>query len=266
MRLAAFSDMHGNMVAFEAALADYEKAGGADTIWFLGDYAAFGPRPAECVRRVKAFLDEIEGDETRRGTRRAIRGNTDRYLVTGQRHAKKAADNAEKLQEHIEDFRAEGDTLVWGLEQLSFEEYEFLAKLSGECSLTADGYGHVIGYHGTPGDDEGYLQPDTDEEKALDALLDREGVLGIGAHIHVQMDRTLREKGRPSWRAINIGSVGMSNDKPGYAEWGLFTFEDGKVEVDLRAVPYDLEAVIADLKMVGYPAPEWGEKKFREKK
>src|SRR5690606_6248001 len=99
------------------------------------------------------------------------------------------------------------------------------------------GYGYVIGYHGTPGDDEGVLRLETAEEEALDALLDREGRLGIGGHIHVQMQRTL---GR--WHVVNVGSVGLSTDAPGKAQWGLFTFADGTVSIDLRQVAYDVEA------------------------
>ena len=44
---------------------------------------------------------------------------------------------------------------------------------------------------------------------------------------------------------------------------GLFTFEDGRVTVDLRNVPYDYEATIADLVAVGYPAVDWIAPKLR---
>jgi predicted phosphodiesterase len=254
MRLAVFSDIHGNLVAFEAALSDFEALGGADYIWILGDLAAFGPRPAECVRRVKAMVDAAEADEAKKGTVRAIRGNTDRYLVTGASPEQRPAENAEALEKMLSGLRRINNGLLWALEQLTFEDYEFLSKLGGECDLHAEGYGYVIGYHGTPGNDEGVLSPKTSEEEASDALLDREGRLGIGGHIHIQMDRLLERSG---WRVINVGSIGMSKDMPGRAQWGLFTFENRDVTVDLRAVPYDVDAVIADLNAVGFPSTEW---------
>jgi predicted phosphodiesterase len=260
MRLAVFSDIHGNLTAFEAALADFEALGGADRIWVLGDLAAFGPRPAESIRRVKALVDATEADEAKKGTVRTLRGNTDRYLVTGDRPHQKTAENAEDLTQLVQALRPLHEALMWGMEQLTFEDYEFLSKLAGECDLRAEGYGYVIGYHGTPGNDEGFLTPETDEEEAADALLDREGRLGIGGHIHRQMDRILNRAG---WRVINVGSVGMSFDKPGKAEWGLFTFENGEVMVDLRAVPYDVGAVIADFRAVGVPDPEWAAGRLR---
>lgn len=254
MRLAVFSDIHGNLAAFEAALADLDAQGGADRLWILGDLAAFGPRPAESVRRVKALVDAADADEAKKGTVRVISGNTDRYLVTGARPRQKPAEDAEALAAMIQGLRPMHEGVIWAMSQLDFETYSFLAKLGGECDLRADGYGYVIGYHAVPGDDEAFLTPETDDEEAADAMLDREGRLGIGGHIHVQMDRTLTRGG---WRVVNVGSVGMSVDAPGKAQWGLFTFENGDVTIDLRAVSYDIEAVIADFETVGLLNREW---------
>ena len=254
MRLAVLSDVHGNIVALEAALADLKAVGGADKLWLLGDYAAFGPRPRESIQRLQSLLKEW--DEKNVG---AIRGNTDRYLVTGARPAGKPAEDADALRHLAGARRAWAANLEWGLEQLSFEEYEWLAKLRGELDLDVHGYGWVIGYHGTPGDDEGVLTPDSPLDAADDALMEREGQLGIGAHIHLQMDRALTH-----WRAVNIGSVGMSFDMPGYAQYGLFTFNQGEVQVDLRRVAYDVESVIHDLQAQGYPSLAAAAKRLRE--
>lgn len=257
MRLAVFSDIHGNLAAFEAAWADYEALGGADVLWFLGDLAAMGPHPGACVERVMALASAAkvaaEADPSRHGSFRAISGNTDRYLVTGTKMRGKGVGSAEELASFAAHIRSRDAVLNWSMAQLNWDEYAFLKNLGTECARDVPGYGGVIGYHAIPGDDEGYLTPTTPEEEAADALLDREGRLGIGGHIHVQMDRTLRT----GWRVINVGSVGMSFDMPGKAQWGLFTFEGDHVDVNLRAVPYDLDAVIADVYAVGVPDPEW---------
>jgi len=68
VRIALLSDVHGNADALEAVLAD---VGAADGYWFLGDLVAHGPRPAECVRRVRELPGLV-----------AVRGNTDRYTLT----------------------------------------------------------------------------------------------------------------------------------------------------------------------------------------
>jgi predicted phosphodiesterase len=248
MRLAILSDIHGNLTALEAVLKDMEQVGGIDLTWCLGDIAAFGPRPAECIRRVKALAEADEGKKFK-----VIGGNTDRYLVTGQRPKFSFAENDEAFQKSKKELHNLNDCLLWGLDQLSFEDYEFLKKINGqELSKKIDGYGYVIGYHAIPGNDESTLFPDTPEDEARDYFLDREGWLGVGGHTHIQMDRKLG-----SWRAINVGSVGMPIDVKGQAGWGLLTFENGEVNVELRRVAFDPEAIIAELQSVGYPQVEW---------
>lgn len=253
MRLGVFSDIHGNLTAFEAVLPDL-MASQPDVIWYLGDLAAFGPRPVECIRRLRELRESFGKDKFQ-----IIGGNTDRYLVHGDRPHAPAAKDEEALRKLTRFWRPRDNALNWAVDQLGWEDYEYLAKICGrEVSQEVEGYGWVIGYHAVPGSDEPILGPDTPIEEARDALLDREGRLGIGGHIHVQMDRNLGD-----WRVVNVGSVGMSFQKPGRAEWGLFTFENGEVQVDLRAVPYDLEAAVADLRAVDFPEAEWTAKMLR---
>ena len=53
MRYAIISDIHGNLEALEAVLADIEAAG-ADRRLCLGDIVGYGARPVECAARIKA--------------------------------------------------------------------------------------------------------------------------------------------------------------------------------------------------------------------
>src|SRR5688500_16412267 len=73
MRLAVFSDIHGNSVALDAVLADIERQDGVDAYWVLGDLVAFGPDPVGVLER----LERLEHEEF-------VRGNTDRYLASGE--------------------------------------------------------------------------------------------------------------------------------------------------------------------------------------
>jgi predicted phosphodiesterase len=248
MRLAVLSDIHGNLIALEAVLADIEAVGGVDITWCLGDIAAFGPRPSECIQRLKGLAEADEGKKFK-----VIGGNTDRYLVTGERPVQQPAKDADAFKKMVAEWQTFDSAVHWGLGKLAFEDYEFLAKILGhELSKEAEGYGYVIGYHAVPGDDESRLTPETPAEEAHDFLLDREGRLGIGGHIHKQFDR-----GLGAWRVVNVGSVGMSFDSPGFAQWGLFTFEGGGVTIDLRRVPYDVNALVADFYALGYPGTGW---------
>ncbi len=253
LRLAVLSDVHGNLVALETVLADLEAQGGADLTWYLGDFVA-GPRPVECIQRIKTLSEANEGK-----TFKVIGGNIDRDVVTGSRFSMPAAKDADEMRGRSEAWQSRDTMLNWSLSQLGWEEYEFLSKVVGrELWKEIDGYGTVIGYHAVPGDDLAMLKPDTPDEEAVDYVLDREGRLGIGGHTHLQMDRTI---GR--WRLINVGSIGMSFDKPGFAQYGIFTFQNGEVEVDLRSIPYDVDALIADLYAVNHPVPQWIESRVR---
>lgn len=259
MRLATLSDIHGNLIALEAVLADLEAQGGADHTWILGDLALGGTHPSQAIQRVKAIVDAAD-QAGKKHTIRLVRGNTDRSLLDGSRTKYPHADSAESFDKMRQLVSTMNDVTTWCINQLTFEDYEFLKQLRGECDLHAEGYGWVIGYHGTPGDDEGFLLPTTSEEEAADILSDREGRLGIGAHIHTQFDRHLAYN---HWRVVNIGSVGMSFTNAGYAQYAIFTFENGEVSVDLRNVPYDVDAAVAQISAVDHPAPRWLEKLLR---
>ena len=239
MRLAVLSDIHGNLLALDAVLQDLKAVGGADKTWVLGDLCAFGPRPAECLQRVK----DIEKAEV-------ISGNTDRYLVTGQRPGYKIKDEAE-WQKLPEDLRDRDARYVWTVSKLSFADYEYLAKLHHELSLEVPGYGWAIGYHAAPGDDERNMKPDTPDDEVLDQMLDREGRLGFGGHTHLPMDRDL---GR--WRVVNVGSIGMPADSP-RACYALVTFKDGAANIDLRRVEFDIDALERDAHQQELPQGDW---------
>ncbi|MBA3844213.1 MAG: metallophosphoesterase family protein [Actinobacteria bacterium] len=56
MRIAIFSDIHANLHALEAVLADIDREG-VDELWCLGDVVGYGPRPNECVDLIRARAD-----------------------------------------------------------------------------------------------------------------------------------------------------------------------------------------------------------------
>ena len=249
MRLAIISDIHGNYPALEAALADMKGCGAFDQIWCLGDLAALGGQPHECAQ---ALLDlrEAHGEEVVK----IIGGNTDRYLVTGARIAfpppKEAGDYA-AFRDNILSMSA---IYHWTMERLSWDDFALMRDILGrELKLDVEGYGRVIGFHAIPGDDESVaLRPESADEEAADALLDRGGRLALCGHTHLAMDRPL---GR--WRAINPGSVGLSFGAPGLAEWAILEWRAGALTVDMRRVAYDAAAALRSWERLGYPEIDW---------
>jgi diadenosine tetraphosphatase ApaH/serine/threonine PP2A family protein phosphatase len=83
MRILIISDIHGNLTALEAVLAD---AGEVDAVWCLGDLVGYGPDPNDCIMKVRqlpnlvcllgnhdaAALDQIDADSFNPDARTAL--------------------------------------------------------------------------------------------------------------------------------------------------------------------------------------------------
>ena len=249
MRLAVFADVHGNLPAFDAVLGDMESGGEFDEIWCLGDIAALGGQPQECI-------DRLAGLQARYGEARCkvIGGNTDRYLVTGERFAFAPPQDAADFPAYRANILSMSAIYEWNMARLSWAGFQALQKLLGkELRLSVAGYGQVIGFHAIPGNDEAMaLRPDSADEAAADALLDRAGRLAVGGHTHLAMDRQVG-----AWRVVNPGSVGLSFGNPGYAEWACLEWRAGELAVELRRVPYDAAGALEEWAARGYPRLDW---------
>ncbi|MCY4145156.1 MAG: metallophosphoesterase family protein [Chloroflexi bacterium] len=249
MRLAVFSDIHGNLPALGAALADMDSCGDFDQIWCLGDLAALGGDARECIQTIARRREGWGKDRFM-----LAGGNTDRYLVTGERIALSPPKAAVDYAAHRQAILQMSAIYAWNTQQLGWDEFALLRdSLGRELKLDVAGYGQVIGFHAIPGDDEATaLRPDSPDEEAADALLDRAGRLALCGHTHQAFDRAL-----PGWRVINPGSVGMSANNPGAAEWALLTWQDGELIVELRRAAYDMEAALRGWAADGHPHIDW---------
>lgn len=130
MRIAIISDIHGNLPALEAVLADIERRS-AGAIYCLGDVCFKGPHAAECVDRLRAL-----GIPT-------VRGNTDRYLAEGVPHV--PADQVEAV-------------LARWRGALGEERLAWLRDLPSQIEDTVDGI-QVLFVHGSPRSDEEPILP-----------------------------------------------------------------------------------------------------------
>lgn len=239
MRLAVLSDIHGNQLAFQAVLDDLKKTGPVDRVWVLGDLCLMGPRPVECLQMVRAIPNV-----------HVISGNTDRYLVTMTMPARPTPKDEEAWNKSRQEYRGWSDTLLWTADQLGFADMDYLAKLHYGLEVHVPGYGYTIGYHGSPGNDEYLLMPDTPDEEVLDQFLDAEGWLGFGGHTHYPMDRNLDR-----WRVVNVGSIGLPRDER-RACYVIADITPADANIQFRRVEYDLEAVVGDFRSQNHPAAE----------
>jgi diadenosine tetraphosphatase ApaH/serine/threonine PP2A family protein phosphatase len=162
--------MHGNAVAFRAALADLEERGKPDLIVALGDVAQGGPQPSECLE----LLQELGCP--------CVYGNSDEFLVTLDLGAEEAPD-VERLM----------TTAEWSREQLGDDGLDFLRSF--EPTVEA---GRVLCCHATPTSNEDVVLPDTDGIAPVEA-----DAVAAG-HVHQQW---LRRFDRTLW--FCVGAIGV---------------------------------------------------------
>lgn len=231
------SDVHGNLSALEAVLADAEAAE-AEEYWVLGDLVAYGPRPAEVVARVRR-LAEV----------RCVRGNTDRYVLTGDISGMTPSADEPGLRAEVL------ESLAWTRRAVVDAGHEpWLASRPVEERASLPDDTRVLMVHASPGRDDGTgAHPDgSDEEYAgLGFTGDTAGLVLVG-HTHLALDRHAN-----GTHVVNPGAVSLPPSRDGLARWALLTATGEGYAVQLRRASYDVTEVVADLRRIGHPAAGW---------
>jgi putative phosphoesterase len=234
MRVAVLSDIHGNLTAFEAVLADIRQCS-PDLVLHGGDLADPGSRPVEIVDYIRSLGWP------------GVMGNTDEMLVQ---------------PESLEDFARQSSAPpgLWNMiRQIASATrsslgQERLAWLS-ELPLVKIQAGFAL-VHATP--DSCWRTPSTEATDAdledLYGPLDRPIV--VFGHTHRPFIRGI--SGQPRL-LINSGSVGLSYDGDPRASYLIL---DESVP-SIRRVEYDVDAELKALASCGQPGAEWTTKMLR---
>lgn len=232
--VAVISDIHGNVAAFDAVLADLAEQA-HDAVVIAGDLALFGPRPAEALAQVQQRAAPT------------IYGNTDAFLLDEERVA--------------------GDPgLRWVRERIGAEGIAYLASLPFSHRITPPGGtspdDDLVIVHASPTDADnaviteanpssGSGQRRTPEDEAAGLIGDARANLILYGHIHFASSGTVRGQ-----RLASIGAVGFPFDRDQRAAYAVVTWDGEEWQVDHRRVPYDVQSVIDDLGSSGAPFAE----------
>ncbi|MEV4132396.1 metallophosphoesterase family protein [Dactylosporangium sp. NPDC049742] len=219
-RVAVLSDVHANVPALEAVLAEPDVAT-ADLVVFCGDLT-WGPEPAATLDLVRAL-----------GPRAlCIRGNADRAVLELAAGTRTPSTPRE----------------AWMLTRHPPEAVSWLAGFHFTAVVDVTGLGPVRCCHGSPRADTELVTPATPATRmaALSAGVP-ERVL-VGGHTHLQFDRTVG-----ALRSVNPGSVGLPyhDGTPGTAYWALLG-----PDVSLRRTPFDVDRAVAATFASGDPKAE----------
>ncbi len=215
-RVAALYDIHGNLPALEAVLAEPDVQS-ADVVLVGGD-AVVGPLPRETLDALLALG----------GRARFIRGNTDRVLAEPSDDGPWAVRN------------------VWVRGELGEERIELLWRWPQTERIEIEALGSTLFCHGSPRSDAEILTRGTPPERLRPILAGvRERVVVCG-HTHVQFDRRYERI-----RLVNAGSVGMPYEGEPGAYWALLG-----PAVELRRTAYEVEAAAARVRASGFPGAD----------
>ena len=226
MRLAVLGDIHGNVGALEAALADIKRHK-PDRLVVTGDLTFNGPRPAETIERVRAL--EKDGALV-------IAGNTDIAVAD--------ADYAAAFP-WLDDVPATHRAAAeWAHDQLSDEQLDYLRRLPSERRLWVEGL-LVLACHASPGSMTAGLPADLDPTTTVERVTRSDARVIACGHTHVA---DVRELGRKL--ILNPGSCGYAFDGDPAACWALLTMpddDDAQPSAELFRPAYDAVAAAEEV-------------------
>ena len=227
MRIAVLADVHGNLPALEAVLADIDTQA-ADRVIINGDLANRGPDTGAVYRRVAEHLGDA-----------ATLGNHDDLMLIATR--RRTVGQTQWLDDPF------WGTVAWSAAQFAGTAFlDVIERLPMTIRVEEPGAPSLLFSHGSPRHyREGYgvdLAPEViseiTEAHPADVL--------IGSHTHRPH---LVRWGR--YTVMNTGAVGCPFNGDARAHYLVLTLTDGEWVPDFRRVPYDRDAALARFRSSG---------------
>jgi putative phosphoesterase len=221
MRVAALYDIHGNLPALEAVLADISTAR-ADQIVVGGDLVP-GPMPRDCLHRLRALDLPVQ----------FIVGNGE-VAVLAELEGRDPGVPAQYRE-----------AMRWNAAQLHPSDEQSLKTWPRTLAIEINGIGRVLFCHATPQSADQIFTRLTPEDKLLPIFAGCDADVVVCGHTHMQFDRRV---GR--LQVLNAGSIGMPFGAPG-AYWLLLG-----PRLEFRRTDYDLTMAAARIRATQYPGAD----------
>lgn len=220
MKIAAISDIHGNIYSLMKVLEDIDEQK-VDLVVCLGDLVGYGPHPNEVVALIKRR--EIP----------CIKGNYDASVVDGD-------------FTFIRNTPINSFSLPWASEEVRASNKFYLSQLPNELNYDINGV-KIKFTHGSPNTINEYLFEDGENTKKVMEEID-EDVL-VCAHTHIPSFKKFGNK-----LFINTGSVGKPKIGRPNATYVLIEIkEDKSVNVKFRELEYEYKRIVKDAQMLKFP-------------
>lgn len=219
MRIAVLSDIHGNLLAFDAVMTDME-AFTPDEIWCGGDIGWLGPWAGECIRRVREA-----GWPT-------VKGNADVWIA-GDPQTVESEEERASFKDVAAAHNITDDDAAWLL----------------NLPLGHTGPGSMLMVHATP--KSAFAAPFPDAPPSEFAPYEGQAGLVVYGHVHMAFTRRLGD----GTVVCNPGSVGLPMDGE-TASYLLIDRDGPEFTLRHRRVAYDRRGAIAQATHAGDPASE----------
>ena len=226
MRVAALYDIHGNLPALEAVLADVARAA-VDLVVVGGDVVP-GPMPSETIACLLSLDVPVK----------FIRGNGDREVAARMDIGASIVGTATLPVRAREAVR-------WTADQLDPSTGRMLASWPGTIRVTVHRLGDVLFCHATPNSDSEHVTRRSPDSRLSLLFGGLDVPVVVCGHTHMQFERTLGPM-----RIVNAGSVGMPFGDPG-AYWLLLG-----PGMELQRTAYDLASAATRIRATNYPQAE----------
>lgn len=243
-RIAFFSDVHANLHALEALLADI-RARGVEEMACLGDLVGYGGFPNEVVEMV------------REGKIPCIRGNYDDGV--GWEKSECGCAYRDPKARELGDL-----SFQWTKANTTVESKSFLASLPERLLWEVEGL-KVLLVHGSPRRINEYLFSDRSEESFRRIARASEAQVIVFGHTHRPFHKVVE-----GVHFVNVGTAGKPVDGDRRVGYALMTFGDEEserspegaggspgaseaVKVEFRKVDYDFEAAAKATESCGLP-------------
>ena len=225
MRIGLIADVHANLPALEAVLADY-AARGIETIWNLGDFVGYGAFPEEVVQLLsqKAAINII--------------GNYDLKVLQFPQKSKKW-----RYSKHPIKYLA----FQWAYENLSQTARDYLSELPEEVRLEVEGWSILL-THASPYSNEEPITLQTPRKRFIELAKMAKADIVLFGHSHQPFSLKVDKV----W-FINPGSVGRPDDGDPRASFAVLQIEPGLITCEHYRIEYDLEKATSRIMELNLP-------------
>lgn len=222
-RIAVLADIHGNVPALEAVLADVAHAR-VDEVLVGGDLVGRGPQGHAVVRRIEGLGWP------------SVRGNHEDYLSSFRR--------GEVPEDWLSD--AQWAASRWMAAELSDEDVRYIEGLP--FSLVSRREPELRLVHGSPRSNDEGLGPWCSEEQLAGFWKQVGEPVLVCAHTHRPLTRRVEDHGL----VVNVGSVGLPFNGDRRAQYAILERRRDGWHVERRQVPYDLEEILQVYEISGF--------------